>query len=194
VAAGEDAFAAEVAPFAEGARVVAAVTLGSRSLAAALAARLQVPATLVLAHGLTSRDGLLSWGAVDEEGSCVVDYFAVAGMRLDEGELRAARERALPKLLDNRSHCREAPLADHLPAERVVLVQRGLNQGLVMDAAVSFALRHGAEEVVVATPWSTVRAAAPVAARERVSFACPHVTSAPPPEAARGAATQIAGW
>jgi predicted phosphoribosyltransferase len=175
----DEAWLAEVVEAARGCSVVGAVTPASRALAAALAARLHVSRAVVLACGLGSGDGV-SWGAVDEEGSYVVDYFAVAGLRLDEAELQAAREQARSRIEGGRPGPGERPLAAFLPAERALLVQNGLVQGLLMDAAVTLALRHRADEVVVATPWSTVRAAARFTGRERVAFLCPRVMEAPP--------------
>jgi predicted phosphoribosyltransferase len=194
--AAADAWLAEAVEAARRSVVVAAVTPDSRALAAALAARLGLPSAHVLACGLTGdEDDHVCWGAMDEEGSYVVDYFAVAGMRLDEAELRAARERAQPRIEAVRTKCPEAPLTDFLPAERVVLVQAGLDQGLLMDAAVSLALRHGADEVVVASPWSTTRAAARFAERERVVFTCARLLATPPEATARrAAASRLAGW
>ena len=175
--------------------VVGCVTPASQPLGLALANELGVPLTVVLVQGLVGTDSRRPWGAVDEDGSWVVDYFSVAGLRLDPHDMDATRERGLATLQQAREACPDAPLTSALPAARVVLVQRGLDQGLLMDAAVSQALRRGAEEVVVATPWSTRRAASRFARRDGVTFVCPDAEA--PAASSRAVARpdrQLIGW
>lgn len=175
--------------------VVGAVAPASAELAGLLSLELRAPLRLVLVQGLGGAETRAPWGAVDEEGSWVVDYFSVAGLRLDEGEMGAAREKGVARLREARCASPQPSLLDSLPAERVLLVQSGIEQGLLLDAAVSQALRHGADEVVVAAPWSTSRAASRFRDREHVSFVCPRIVASPPPEALRGPARpHLAGW
>jgi putative phosphoribosyl transferase len=152
--------------------VVAAVTAGAVPMATTVAAYLHARLALVLARPLRSRWSEAPFGAVDGDGHCVLDYPAVVGLRLDTAEIEVAREHERPLLAFERAFHALPPLRSFLPAQVVVLVQDGVEDGLLMDAAVSHALQAGAENVVVATPWATARAMSRFTGREHVSIVC----------------------
>lgn len=140
--------------------VVAAVPRGGVVVASQVAERLAVPLTVLYALKLTTPLAPeLAVGAMDEEGHAVIDYPLVAGLRLSDVEVEEAKRRVLAEIQRRRSLYGVPPLSEYLPAEAVLLIDDGLATGLTMEAAVAYARRHGAAEVVVAAPCASSRAA-----------------------------------
>lgn len=162
--------------------VIAAVTPVAMPVAQAVAERLPAPLALFLARSLSVPSCPNEpFGASDEEGHYVLDYAAVAGMRLDTEEILTARALVQPELTLARSLYGGPTLGAYLPAAVVVLVQGAMGHGLLMEAAVEQAFRRGAEEVVVAAAWATPQVAARFRPRQGVHFICPWISDGPPP-------------
>jgi predicted phosphoribosyltransferase len=141
--------------------VIGAIPLGGVIVATPIAALLGLPLALIHALELTAPPAPeLVFGAVDEEGHTVVDYPLIAALRLNDEDVESIKRRLVRELQLRRRRYGGRPLADFLPAERVVLIDDGLATGLTMDAAVAYARRHGAQEVVVAVPCASSQAAA----------------------------------
>jgi len=153
--------AAKLAALSPPPTVVAAIPRGGVIVAAASAALLGVPLALVHARKLTAPpQPEIAFGAVDEDGHMVVDYPLIAALRLSDADVEAIKARVSADIRRQRELYAARPLADFLPAESAVLVDDGLATGLTMDAAVAYARRHGAQEVIVAAPCASSRAAA----------------------------------
>jgi predicted phosphoribosyltransferase len=162
--------------------VIGAITPTAIPVAQPMAERFGVPLALVLARTLAVPHCPTGpFGALDEDGHYVLDYAAVAGLRLDTAEILAARELVLPELTLARTLYGGPALSRFLPAAVVLLVQGAMEHGLLMEAAVEQALRRGAEEVVVATAWASPWAAARFRARGGVRFICPWIGDGPHP-------------
>lgn len=162
--------------------VIGAITPLAMAVAEPVAERLQVPLALVLARTLAvPHCPTEPFGALDEDGHYVLDYAAVAGLRLDTAEILAARELVLPELTLARTLYGGPALGAFLPAALVLLVQGAMEHGLLMEAAVEQAFRRGAEEVVVASAWATPAAAARFRGRDGVKLVCPWIADGPPP-------------
>jgi predicted phosphoribosyltransferase len=133
--------------------VVAAVPRGGVAVALPIAERLAVPLTISHARKLTvpRRPGI-PFGALDEDGRTVLDSAAVAGLRISDQEIEAARARAAAEIERQVALYRVPRLARCLPGPAVLFVDDGLASGLTMQAAVEYARRHGAREVAVAVP------------------------------------------
>jgi putative phosphoribosyl transferase len=163
--------------------VLGAVTAMAVPVARPVAAALQVPVVLVLARTLAVPHCPGDpFGALDEDGHCVLDYTAVAGLRLDTAEITTAKELVLPELTLERAVYAGPALGAFLPAKCVLLVQGAMEHGLLMEAAVEQALRHGAEEVVVGSVWATPAAASRFLGRDGVKLVCPWISDGPPPD------------
>ncbi len=158
------ALAAELAPLVTPPCVVAAVPRGGVAVALPIVEQLRVPLTVVYARKLTSPGAPeLAFGALDEDGEMVSDPATMAWLRLGPAEVQEAKAAVWGEIQRRMSLYRVPPLARYLPGATVVLVDDGLATGLTMGAALLYARRHGAREVIVATPC----AAAPAAERFR---------------------------
>src|SRR3990170_318766 len=158
------ALAAELAPLVTPPCVVAAVPRGGVAVALPIVEQLRVPLTVVYARKLTSPGAPeLAFGALDEDGEMVSDPARMAWLRLGPAEVQEAKAAVGGEIQRRMSLYRVPPLARYLPGATVVLVDDGLATGLTMGAALLYARRHGAREVIVATPC----AAAPAAERFR---------------------------
>ncbi len=163
--------------------VIGAITALAMPVAKAVAARLNAPLALVLARTLAApQSPTVPFGALDEDGHYLLDYAAVAGLRLDTAEIMTARELAMPELTLARTLYGGPTLAAFLPAAVVLLVQGAMERGVLMEAAVEYAFRRGAEEIVVASAWATPAAAARFSDRAGVRLVCPWIADRPPPE------------
>lgn len=141
--------------------VVAAIPRGGVIVAAASAALLGVPLVPLHAGRLAAPPRPeVSFGAVDEEGHTVVEYPLIAALRLDAEDLERAKARVCAELRRRRDLYGVPALSAYLPAETVALLDDGLATGLTMDAAVAYARRHGAQQVIVAAPCASPQAAA----------------------------------
>lgn len=158
------ALAAELAPLVTPPCVVAAVPRGGVAVALPIVERIRAPLTVVYARKLTAAVAPeLAFGALDEDGEMVTEPATLAWLRLSPPEVQQAKAAVWAEIQRRMSLYRVPPLARYLPGATVVLVDDGLATGLTMGAALLYARRHGAREVIVATPC----AAAPAAERFR---------------------------
>ncbi|MBI4013575.1 MAG: hypothetical protein HY359_14755 [Candidatus Rokubacteria bacterium] len=156
------ALAAELVPLVTPPCVVAAIPRGGVAVALPIAERLRAPLTVVYARKLTSPVAPeLAFGALDEDGEVQSDPVTMAWLRLEPGDVQKVKAVVWAEIQRRMSLYRVPPLARYLPGATVVLVDDGLATGLTMGAALLYARRHGAREVIVATPC----AAAPAAER-----------------------------
>lgn len=143
---------------------VAAVPRGGVAVAQPLAERLRLPLAVAYARKLTVQAAPeLAFGALDEDGEALVDAGAVALLGLSAPDVEAAKARVAGEI-ERRMALYQAPtLASFLPGAAVLLVDDGLATGLTMRAAVRYARRHGAREVIVAVPCAAAGAVERVA-------------------------------
>jgi predicted phosphoribosyltransferase len=140
--------------------IVAAIPPGGVAVAAPVVERLAVPLTVVYTRKLT-----VPWaperafGAVDEEGQAVVDRTEASRLGLGPGEVETISRRVVAEIERQAALYRVPPLGRFLPGASVILVDEGLATGFTMAAAVAYARRRGAREVVVAAPCASARAA-----------------------------------
>lgn len=141
--------------------VVAALAPGGVIVAESIADHYAVPLTVLSARKLTTPLAPdLAFGAVDEDGHSVMSYDVVAGFRLSPEEMEPERIKVWAELKGIRARYPAPALSSFLPAPSVVLVDEGLATGLTMEAAVAYARRCGAAEIVVAAPCASATAAA----------------------------------
>lgn len=140
--------------------VVAAIPRGGVSVAQPIVERFRAPLTVVYARKLTAPIAPeFAFGAIDEDGHAVVDGHSVATLGLSAAEVEAAKERVTKEIRRRMAAYGVAPLGAHLPGAAVVLVDDGLATGLTMRAALEYARRHGAREIIVAVPCAAEAAA-----------------------------------
>jgi predicted phosphoribosyltransferase/pimeloyl-ACP methyl ester carboxylesterase len=157
--AGEQ-LAAELARVVRRPAVVAAIPRGGVPVALPVVARLRVPLTVVYARKLTSSMAPeLAVGALDEDGEAILDSRTVALLGMDAGDVDRVKTRVGAEIRRRMALYRVPPLSHYLPGATVVLVDDGLATGLTMRAAVAYARRHGAREIVVAVPCASEEAA-----------------------------------
>ncbi len=138
---------------------VAAIPRGGVPVSAPLVERLAAPLTVVYARKLTAPVAPgLAFGAIDEDGHAIVDATTASMLGLAREDVEAAKKRVAAEIERRVKLYRVPPLGRYLPGATVVLVDEGLATGLTMRAAVAYARRHGAREVVVAVPWASARA------------------------------------
>ncbi len=140
--------------------VVAAIPRGGVTVALPVAERLGAPLTVAYARKLSAPFAPeLAFGAVDEDGEMVLSAGTVEALGLGEPDVAQAKVRVLAEVRRRMARYQVPPLAAFLPGSAVVLVDDGLATGLTMRAALAYARRHGATEVVVAVPCASVQAA-----------------------------------
>ncbi|MEK7700649.1 MAG: alpha/beta fold hydrolase [candidate division NC10 bacterium] len=140
--------------------VVAGIPRGGVSVAMPIVERFRVPLTVVYARKLTSASAPeFAFGALDEDGQATVDQRSVAMLGLGPADVEKAKERVSKEIRRRMTTYRVPPLAAHLPGPAVVLVDDGLATGLTMRAALEYARRHGAREIIVAVPCASDSAA-----------------------------------
>jgi predicted phosphoribosyltransferase len=140
--------------------VVAAIPRGGVAVAVPIAERFGLPLTVVYARKLTAPMAPeFAFGALDEDGHTIVDARSVAMLALSAADVEAAKQRVAGEIRRRMRTYGVPPLAHWLPAAAVVLVDDGLATGLTMRAALEYARRHGAREVVVAVPCASTTAA-----------------------------------
>lgn len=158
-AAGQ-ALVAELAGVVTGPAVVVAVPRGGVAVALPIAERLKAPLTVVYARKLTAPVAPeLAFGALDEDGEATLDATTLAMLGLGGDDVERARTRVAGEIRRRMALYGAPPLSTFLPGKTVVLVDDGLATGLTMRAAVAYARRHGALEVVVAVPCASTPAA-----------------------------------
>jgi predicted phosphoribosyltransferase len=152
--------AEQLSPLVTGPCVVAAIPRGGVAVALPVVERLKAPLTVIYARKLTAPVAPeLAFGALDEDGECALDEAIVAALGLTGADVEAAKTRVAAEIRRRMDLYRVPPLAHYLPDRVVVLVDDGLATGLTMRAAVAYARRHGARNVIVAVPCASVQAA-----------------------------------
>ena len=141
-----------------GSCLVAGIPKGGMVVAAAVAEQLGAPLAALHTRELFSPSSPeLAFGAMDEDGRTVLDYRAIVTRGLGEGEIEDIK--AVAGLRDGAAGGLSSLAPGRLPAERaVVLVDDGLATSLTMQAAITYAQRHGATATVVAVPCGSDRA------------------------------------
>lgn len=143
-----------------GPAVVAAIPRGGVVVAVPIVERLAVPLTVVYARKLTAPWAPdLAFGALDEEGRAIIDETTTSMLGLAPEDVEAAKKRVAAEIERRMKLYRVPPLGRYLPGASVILVDDGLATGLTMRAAVAYARRHGAREVIVTVPCASARAA-----------------------------------
>jgi putative phosphoribosyl transferase len=152
--------ATELAPLISRPAVVAAIPRGGVAVALPIATALELPLTVVYARKLISPAAPeLAFGALDEDGEMLVEDGIVRLLGLRPQDVEEARTKTAAEIRRRMARYGVPPLAHYLPACEVVLVDDGLATGLTMRAAVTYARRHGAPMIVVATPCASATAA-----------------------------------
>jgi putative phosphoribosyl transferase len=132
--------------------VVGAVPRGGLPVARPIADRLHAPLALVPVRKMTSvlvPD--LAFGAVDADGEAIVDPQVVKGLQVSPGEREAERIRVRGELRHALTRYEVFDPGIAFAGRVVVLVDDGCRTGLTMAAAILYARRHGAAEVIAAT-------------------------------------------
>ena len=139
--------------------VVAGIPQGGVIVALPIAARLGAPLTAVHTRKLSSPlQAEFAFGAMDEDGHTILDYRAMVTLGLGESDVEAIKARIAGEIAQPAASCLGPGLAAYLPGRTVVLVDDGLATGLTMQAAITYAQRHGATATVVAVPCASDRA------------------------------------
>ena len=90
----------------------------------------------------------------------LTDPAIVAELELTANEIEQARRRVSDEIHRRMLAYRMPPFAHFLsPGRSLILVDDGLATGLTMKAALAYARRHGAEDITVAVPCASARAA-----------------------------------
>lgn len=140
--------------------VIAAIPRGGVAVALPISERLAIPLTVSYARKLTDpRAPELAFGSLDEDGEAIIDGATVGTLGLRPVDIDVARAHVAAEIHRRIRLYRVPVLARFLPGPGVVLVDDGLATGLTMQAAVSYARRHGAREVTVAVPCASASAA-----------------------------------
>ena len=155
--------------------VVAALPRGGVPVAVPIARKLDAPLTLSFVRKLTlARAPELAVGAVDEDGHVMMDAATLSEFGASMDEVVEARTRAAREIARQQQAFPVPPLERYVPDASVVLVDDGPATGLTLRLAIAHARRHGALEVIVAVPCSSVLAATRLK-REANRFICPWV-------------------
>ena len=140
--------------------VVAAIPRGGVAVGLPIVERLRVPLTVVYARKLTAPFAPeFAFGALDEDGETVVEPASVAMLGLSPDDMEKAKAKVSAEIRRRAALYPVRPLASYLPGSAVVLVDDGLATGLTMRAALRYARRHGAREIIVAVPCASAEAA-----------------------------------
>ena len=152
--------AEKLVPLVSGPAVVAGIPRGGLAVALPVVERLRVPLTAVYARKLTSPSAPeLAFGAVDEDGETLLDPSTVALLDLTHDDIEAAKTKVRAEIQRRMTLYGVPSLAHYLPECSVILVDDGLATGLTMRAALRYARRHGAREIIVAAPCAAARTA-----------------------------------
>ena len=158
------ALAAKLAPLVTPPCVVVGLPRGGVAVALPIAERLHAPLTVVYARKLTAPFAAeLAFGALDEDREVILDPGTVAWLRLTPDDIERARAHVWGEI-QRRMALYGAPslgtiLSGAASGVSVILVDDGLATGLTMRAALRYARRHGAREVIVAVPCAATEAA-----------------------------------
>jgi predicted phosphoribosyltransferase len=140
--------------------VIAAIPRGGVTVAMPIVERFHVPLTAVYARKLTAPVAPeFAFGAIDEDGQTIVDAASVRMLGLSPDDIERAKTRVSAEIRRRMTTYGVPPLGHYLPDTSVVLVDDGLATGLTMRAALEYARRHGAREIIVAVPCASEAAA-----------------------------------
>jgi putative phosphoribosyl transferase len=149
-----------LAPFVKPPCVVAGIPRGGVAVARPIVDRFHLPLTVVYARKLTAPVAPeFAFGAIDEDGHTILEERSVAMLELSAADVQQARERVAKEIRRRMATYGVPALEHYLPGATVVLVDDGLATGLTMRAALQYARRHGAREVIVAVPCASTSAA-----------------------------------
>ena len=152
--------AGKLAPLISKPSVVAAIPRGGVAVALPIVNQFKLPLTVAYARKLTAPIAPeLAFGAIDEDGQAIIDTSTAAILDLSPDDIEKAKARVAAEIKRRMALYRVPPLADYLPGKAVVLVDDGLATGMTMRAAVAYARRHGALEIIVAAPCASEQAA-----------------------------------
>jgi predicted phosphoribosyltransferase/dienelactone hydrolase len=140
--------------------VVAGIPRGGVAVALPIVERFHLPLTVVYARKLTAPIAPeFAFGAIDEDGHTIVDAPSVARLELSPADVEQAKQRVSKEIRRRMATYGVPALSHFLPDAAVVLVDDGLATGLTMRAALEYARRHGAREIIVAVPCASTSAA-----------------------------------
>jgi putative phosphoribosyl transferase len=140
--------------------VIAGIPRGGVATAMPIVERFHLPLTVVYARKLTAPVAPeFAFGAIDEDGQTIVDARSVSMLGLAPLDVERAKERVSKEIRRRMTTYGVPALAHYLPDTAVVLVDDGLATGLTMRAALEYARRHGAREIIVAVPCASEAAA-----------------------------------
>lgn len=149
-----------LAPIVKPPCVVAGIPRGGVAVALPIVERFRLPLTVVYARKLTAPVAPeLAFGAIDEDDHAIVDSPSVAMLGLSPADIQQAKERVSREIRRRMTTYGVPALGHHLPGAAVLLVDDGLATGLTMRAALEYARRHGAREIIVAVPCASDSAA-----------------------------------
>jgi putative phosphoribosyl transferase len=140
--------------------IVAGIPRGGVAVALPVVEKFHLPLTVIYARKLTAPVAPeLAFGAIDEDGHTIVEPQSVAMLGLLPADVERAKDRVAKEIRRRMATYGVPALGHYLPGAAVVLVDDGLATGLTMRAAVEYARRHGAREVIVAVPCASTSAA-----------------------------------
>jgi predicted phosphoribosyltransferase/dienelactone hydrolase len=140
--------------------VVAGIPRGGVSVALPIVERFHFPLTVVYARKLTAPAAReFAFGAIDEDGHTIIDAQSVASLGLSPADVEQAKQRVSKEIRRRMATYGVPALGHYLSGAAVVLVDDGLATGLTMRAALEYARRHGAREIIVAVPCASTSAA-----------------------------------
>lgn len=137
--------------------VVVGVAGGGLLVAAEIAAELDAPLDMVVAHKVHApgHPGL-ALGAISEGGVTVSNHDVLRRLQVDAGRLATALRRERPELSRRTAWYRRTRPAIELSGATVVLVDDGIASGLTIGAAIRVVRAKGARTVVLAVPVAPV--------------------------------------
>ena len=140
--------------------IVAGIPRGGVSVALPIVERFHFPLTVVYARKLTAPAAPeFAFGGIDEDGHTIIDAQSVASLGLSPADVEQAKQRVSREIRRRMTAYGVPVLGHYLPGAAVVLVDDGLATGLTMRAALEYARRHGAREIIVAVPCASTSAA-----------------------------------
>jgi putative phosphoribosyl transferase len=133
--------------------VVVALPRGGVPVAKEVADALGAPLEILAVRKLGApHNPEYGFGAVAEDGTCVIDAEAVAVLRIDNGELRAIVEREAAELARRvRTYRGDRPPLD-LEGRTVIVVDDGVATGVTDTAALRSVRRRSPRRVILAVP------------------------------------------
>jgi putative phosphoribosyl transferase len=159
--------------------LVAGIPRGGIIVAREVADCLRAPLTAIHTRKLSSPQAPeFAFGAMDEDGHAVLDYRSVVSLGLGENEIEQVKADVAREIARRAESYPGPRLRELLPGRTVVIVDDGLATGFTAQVAMGYALRHGAEAIVVAVPCASERAAYELKSllkRPEDRFICPLV-------------------